>query len=255
MQTKTRDADGLHFSALKMMAKSALHYRTYVDSGLAATAAMNRGTLVHALLLGGDFVIYEGERRGNAWKCFEEDNLDRFIATRAEYDRAARVADAVRAHPIAAPLLVGETERSWTATLYGRTCAGRIDVAGIGHTVDLKLARDTHPARFQRACLSMAYHAQLAWYGDARRALGELPGELYIIGVEPNPPYAVTVLRVTDRAALEGRKLTRLWLEQLAACEAANAWPGYAQGVVDLDVVEDDELIFASDDDGAAAAQ
>lgn len=252
MQTRTHDG-ALHFSALKLIGRSPLHYRTYLESGMAETAAMARGTLVHALVLGGEFVVYDGERRGNAWKCFEEDHLGQFICTRTELNKAQRVADAVLAHPLAAPLLVGDTERAWSATLYGRPCAGRIDVSGAGHTVDLKLARDTHPDRFKRACLGMAYHAQLSFYADARRALGELPGELYIVGVEPVAPYAVTVLRVTERAALEGRKLTRLWVEQLAACEAANEWPGYAQSIVDLDVVEDDALIFADDTDSDAA--
>lgn len=235
--------DELHFSTLKLMAKSPAHVKAAVETGWQPTRAMNQGTLIHALVLGGDYVVYDGSRRGKKWEAFEVEHEGRFIVTRKEHDEARRAADAVLSHPLAGPLLEGRKEWSWTAKMYGRKCAGRIDVAG-RNTVDLKSGNDMEPGRFSRTCLRMGYNAQLSWYQDARRALGEDPGEAYIVGVESKAPFAVTVLRVTPRALLEGQKMTRLWLERLAACEAADEWPGYVQSVVDLDIVEDAELII-----------
>lgn len=238
----------LHWSALKMMAKSPAHFRSYIEEGSDPTRAMQRGTLVHVLVLGGDVAVYEGERRGKAWDAFEAEHEGRFIATRKEYDRARRCADAVANHPVAGPLLVGRTEDEWHVTMYGRPCAGRIDCSGWLHTTDLKTTVDASPERFKRQSLYMGWHAQLDWYQEARRAMKQDPGGAYIVGVETKEPFAVTVLRVTDRALLEGRKLNRLWLERLAACEAANEWPAYVQTPVDLDIVEDAELIFGDEE-------
>jgi hypothetical protein len=243
--------DELHFTTLKQMARSPAHLKAAVETGWQPTRAMNLGTLIHALVLGGDFVVYEGSRRGKAWEAFEAEHGGSFIVTRKEYDEAQRAADAVREHPLAAPLLEGRKEWAWSTKMYGRKCAGRIDVAG-RHTVDLKSTNDAEPGRFSRACLRMGYAAQLAWYQDARIALGEDPGEAFIIGVESKAPFAVTVLRVTPRALLEGRKMTRLWLERLAACEAADEWPGYVQSVVDLDITEDAGLIIDGEEVEAA---
>lgn len=234
----------LHWSILKRMAQSPAHLLHAYMHPTEPTAAMRFGTLVHALVLGGDVVVYEGERRGNAWRDFAEAHEGRTIVTAKERDAAARVADAVLASTVAAPLLVGERERAWQASLYGRRCGGRIDVAGAAATVELKTTNDAEPYRFQRACLRMGYAAQLAWYQDARRELGEDPGEAFIVGVETKAPYPVTVLRVTPRALDGGRKLNRLWVERLEACEASDEWPGYAQSVLDLDVVEDAGLII-----------
>lgn len=242
----------LHFSTLKLMAKSPAHVKAAIDNEWAPTRAMNLGTLIHSLVLGGDVVVYEGQRRGKAWEAFEEEHDGRFIVTRKEHDDARRAADAVQRHPIAGPLLDGRKEWAWRTMLHGRPCAGRIDVAGLRATVDLKSTNDAEPFRFQRACLRMGYHAQLAWYQDARRMLGEDPGDAYIIGVETKAPFAVTVLRVTPRALLEGQKLNRLWLERLAACEAADEWPGYVQSIVDLDVAEDAGLIIDGEEVEAA---
>lgn len=233
----------LHFSTLKLMAKSPAHVRHAVETGWTPSRAMNVGTIAHAILLGGDFVVYEGQRRGKAWEAFELEHDGRTIVTCKEHDEAANMAASVLAHPVAVQLLQGDRERAWTATMHGRTCAGRIDVAG-GSTVELKTTNDAEPGRFQRQCLRMGYHAQLAWYQDARRALGEDPGGAYIIGVESKAPFPVTIFRLTPRALLEGQKLNRLWLERLAACEAADEWPGYVQSVVDLDIVEDAGLVI-----------
>jgi hypothetical protein len=246
--------DELRFSTLKNMAKSPAHVRAAHEAGFTSSRAMNFGTLVHALILGGDVVVYEGERRGKAWDAFKEAHDGRFIVTSKERDAAEECAASVLLHPVAAPLLQGDHERAWTATMYGRKCKGRMDVSG-PHTVDVKTTFDASPFRFSRQCLSMAYHAQLRWYQDARRAMGENPGDAYIIGVETKVPYPVTVLKVTPRALEEGAKLTRLWLERLKQCEEADEWPGYVQSAIDLDIAEDDHGLIIGDDEEEEAAQ
>jgi hypothetical protein len=52
------------------------------------------------------------------------------------------------------------------------------------------------------------------------------------------------VFKLTEQAVDMGRRLYRLWLEQLAGCIESNQWPGYAQSVVDFDVAPVDEEPF-----------
>ena len=258
--TKTMNQNPeLHWSALKHMGRSAAHYRSNLLEPREASAQMNFGTLVHCLVLGGPFTIYDQTktRAGKAWDAFEAAHPDEFIVTVSEHERAKRVAESVLLHPLAAPLLLGKKEEPWKVKMFGRECAGRIDVLGAGRIVDLKTCSTSEPGTFSRACLRMGYHAQLAWYQEAvRKSCGLTDGfECFIVGVETSAPYAVTVLRVTERALNEGAKLNRLWLEKLAACELADEWPAYTQSILDLDVVEDADIEIDGEDVGEMAVQ
>ncbi len=238
---RRRIVSEIHFSQLKKLALSPAHFKHALETPHEQTPAMRFGSLVHALVLGGKYVVYDGERRGNAWQEFQASTLCKLIVTAKELERAKPVANAVKRDPVAAPLLAGATERAWKTRMFGRMCAGRIDVAGAFFNVDLKTTNTAEPERFSRACLKLAYPAQLAWYRDARRRLGERVDESFIIGVETSPPFPVVVFKLTERALEEGAKLNRLWLERLQCCEESGEWPGYAQSVLPLDVPDDIE--------------
>lgn len=61
----------LHFSQLKHMGRSPAHYRQAVLEGYAPSRAMDLGSVIHALALGGDVIVFPGDARiGNAWKSF-----------------------------------------------------------------------------------------------------------------------------------------------------------------------------------------
>lgn len=239
----------LHWSQLRHIDKSPAHYLAALKEPREQTPAMRFGTLVHALVLGGQYVVYDGERRGKVWAEFQAANEGAFIVTASEHERARYVAETVRRDPVAKPLLEGITELAWERQLYGRHCAGRADVFKKGsHLVDLKTTADAHPERFSRHALKFGWHGQLAFYRDAL----EHRGPCFIIAVETAAPYAVTVLELTERALLEGDKLNRLWLERLAACEAIDHWPGYVQMAWPLDIVEDSGLIIGDEEEIAA---
>jgi hypothetical protein len=244
--------DPVHFSNLKLFAKSPAHYR---DSIGAETdeAAFRLGRATHALLLGvqpgGKWDVYEGGRRaGKAWEAWRDERPDTDIYIPSEMALARAMAKAVAADPHASDLLSGEFEIPITwKDESGRLCETRgRDVLNRNrrYIVDVKTARTAHPGRFTREALGLGYHAQGALYIDAAKSLGVDVQDVYIVAVEKRRPHPVTVLRFTARALLEGRKLIRSWMEQLLVCEAANAWPAYAQSIVDLDVAEENELIF-----------
>lgn len=249
----------VHFSELSKIALSPQHYVAACQRELHDTAPMRFGRLVHTIVLGGPpSAVWDGERRGNAWKEFQAANEGREIVTRKEVDEATRVANAVMSDPVAAPYLVGRTEYGVEWSLFGRKCATRgIDILGDAFIADLKTTNCAQPDRFRRAALRMGYHAQLAMYRTAAESLGRRINEGILIAVETKPPYAVTVHRLREPALEEGAKILRLWMERLRNCEEANEWPGYAQDVLDFEIGEDFGLIIDGDEEvdltGAAA--
>lgn len=244
----------IRFSNLRNIARSPAHYLAAISGKQREqTPAMRLGKLVHALVLGGDYVFYDGERRGKAWSEFAAEHDGQNVYTTSERAKAEPMANAVAVHRDASRLIVGETEREvlWK---YGgfRQCMAHVDVLAPDWINELKTANDGEPERFGRAALRMGYHAQCAWYLDAARSIDGRKREAYVTIVESSAPYVVTVARLTPRVVEEGQKLCRLWVERLLVCEAAEQWPGYCESVFDLDLptpIEDD-LIFG---DGEAA--
>jgi hypothetical protein len=233
----------VRFSRLKRFGQSAAHYHAACQFDDDDTLSRRIGRGVHALLFNQPLVVWHKRRQGKDWEAFQAANTNREILNESEHLQALAVANSIRRHPIASPLLFDGTvlERQISWKIEGRSCQGTPDSVGPGRLIDLKTARTTEPDRFTRQATWMSYHAQLAWYQDGLELAGkQRPDECYIVAVESAAPYAVTVLRLTERALEQGRRLNRLWWERLRVCEAANEWPPYAQTVIDFDVSDGD---------------
>lgn len=254
----------VRFSSLKRLLTSPAHYRAGIVEPRDPSAAMQFGTLVHALVLGGGRVrVYDGERRGNAWKDWKAENASpdgtpnedaNLLVTSKERDRATRVAEAIAAKSCAAEKLGGEMERQLKWRWHGRDCQGRLDVLGARWVCDVKVGHTAQPARFLHLSHRMLYHAQLAWYRIGMRENGIDCDSAYVLACETYPPFAVTSFRLTERALEEGEKTCLFLMERLAVCEADDHWPDYAQNDVDLDVPEaEPELVYGEEPEVEAA--
>ena len=82
------------------------------------------------------------------------------------------------------------------------------------------------------------YYAQLACYTEAMESLGHPTPTPYIVLVENERPYVVSV-RVVPRAIEFGRRQLRGWMEQLLRCEDAGVWGGYSECIEELDLPGD----------------
>lgn len=237
-------------SYLRVMDISAAHMMAWLRHPRLPTTQMAFGSLTHSVVLGtDDYVTWEGNRVGKAWKKFKDEHSDKLIVKPSELERAKTIAKLIECDPNASRLTTGEREKEYAWTVGDRKCAGRPDVVAPDFVCDLKTSSTSHPDWFPPRGVSLNYHAQLAWYVDGLETLDGRKRDAFIVCAEPIDPYAITCFKLTDRALEMGRKQNRLWLERLVACERANAWPTYVQGIVPFDVADEGPaIVFDSDD-------
>lgn len=241
----------VHFSNLKQIGLSPAHFQASL-AGRPATPAMRMGSLIHAMVLGGEYKVWEGDRRGNAWKEFESEHDGKLIVTSKEYDQAQGAAMAVMASDPAQRVLEGtQKEQSLEWDWLGRGCAGRLDAVNEKRVVELKTSSTSSPGRFGFHAIRMFYHSQLAWYQRAA-GLDISGGDAYIIAVETSAPHAVTVFHLTDDLLACGDRICRVWMERLLSCESENKWPAYVQDIIPLDVPDTDDMSLVIDGEDVA---
>lgn len=250
-----------HWTGLKEMQRSPLHYKYRKDNERVDTKAFARGRAGHTAVLEPrrfllDYAVWdkkndEGkvkQRRGKEFDSFAAMCGSKTILTVEEYETALAIGDAVRAHPVAAEVLKGakhEQSIAWTDEATGLPCKSRIDAIG-GWLADLKTtSKGVDPRVFGNAAAKYGYVPQLAMYSDGWLAVtGERP-PVCIVAVEAEPPYDVAVFEIDEDKLYMGQQIYRGLLEQVAICRQANAWPGRCPESVPLElpawVYEEDE--------------
>ena len=245
-------------SHLDLVAKSPLHYWSrYLDPNRVPqepTAAMAIGSAVHTHVLELDqwdaqYVVAPAgiDRRtkvGKAeWEVFQTAIGTRTVISREDADLVMRIGRSVLSHPAAAYLLglpgKAETTHMWIDEISGLQCKCRPDwlLDDGSMIVDLKTTEDASPKEFQRSIAKWRYHVQASWYLDGlQHATGKRPEQFVFIAVEKKPPYACAVY-VADQQMIEiGRDTARRDLDKLNVCKAADYWPGYSDGIEQINL-------------------
>ncbi len=250
----------LRFHHLKAMGQSPAHCLHSLVNDNGKTLAIRIGAGTHGLLLGQPVVEFTGKTRaGKEWKAFEEANGSAVaILNRKEYARASEIVAAVRAHPVAAELLLSPGvlhEKTINWQQQGRIRRTTPDARSATWLAEFKTGRCVEPGKFVREATWRGYHAQLA---DQSAAIefetGKKPEKVFIVAVETVRPYVVQVLELSQRALEQGERICRLWMERFLACEAANEWPGYCLTTVPFDIAEENDMDFMFEDDGEDSA-
>lgn len=234
------ELEAVNYSTLKEFAKSPLHYHHRLTAPRKSTKPMQRGTLTHTAILEPDrlpidFAVFDGERRGNVWKDYKEANAGRDIVTVPEYQVALRMRDAVRADPVAGPLVTGGDREAvivWRDAASGILCKGRPDLIRPEHViVDLKTAANVRHFEFSKAVANYQYHVQAAMYSDGYERVTLKAPRYVIVAVESAEPYDVVVYELGDDVLGPGRDEYHRYLSQLKECRETDRWPGYAGGL------------------------
>lgn len=247
----------LHFSDLKRMAQSALHFKHARDNPSNTTPAKRIGSQTHAMVFDQPLrPVFNGRRAGQEWQLYASSLgvSAEEILNETENDTACEIANAVYSHSILAEARKGarfEVPMKWTMS--GVECATRgIDIQWTTHHDDLKTCRTVEPSRLLWDCTSRLYHAQLAWY-EIGRSIDHgfkrtKPHRL--LCVENSPPYDVAVVELSDALIEEGKRACFKWFEQYKVSLESNQWPGYSLAPLTWEPrVRFDEEIDATDNE------
>jgi hypothetical protein len=232
-------APGIHFSTLRFMGQSPLHYRHAQDNPPAETQAMLLGRATHTAVFEPqrfqlDYAVWSGDRRGAAYQQFADEAAaqGRSILKEAEYSTALAIRDSVREIPeIAALLEKGQPETSlfWVNPQTGLACKGRLDwIAGEGSILDLKTTSSVDPRVFSAHAWRMGYFHQAVMYQEGyaiSSGMGTIP-RCGIIAVEKDPPYACRLFWLDPDSLIRAWSECQGWLSQVKDCQATGIWPG-----------------------------
>lgn len=227
--------DACNWSTLKYARESMLLYRHAVDNPREDNTGLMMGRATHTAVfmpqrLDIDYVVFDGDRRGNAWKEFKAAHAGLTILRRDEMEQVKATAAAVLAHPIAREWLnldMALIERPivWTDPYSKLKCKGIPDLVHSA-IVDLK----GMPTVDERLATSQATRSgwihQAAFYRRGYRELTKLWLPCAILAVEFDAPHDVAVFPIDeDSLRVADDEITRM-LARVAECKKAGAWPG-----------------------------
>ena len=250
-------------TSVKVLAtKTPAHYRYMRDNPRAPSAAMDLGSLVHAMVLEPDtvaaaFVVQPAEiktRRGKAWDAFVEEHAGRTIV-KADAWTAARAMTSNLMDNHAARLLLTSGRREvsfrWDDPETGAACKGRADSLPAGDAtvmlpgedgpepvpvsecaIDLKTTASADPAEWtSRSMERFGYHIQGGHYLRGLRALGESRQWWVWVCVETSAPYEVAFYGLDRRSLVAGEEQAAFALRRFVACTESGEWPGYGNEI------------------------
>lgn len=180
----------------------------------------------------------ESLARQDWWHNWNAKNGNRIILPAEDYDRAQRMADSVRAHPVAAGLIVGghrEATLRWIDQETGVACKARIDnLIPKEFMVDAKSCIDASPEAFARAAAIYRYDAQAAHYMDGARECREQVDYYIVLAVESEAPYVCVPYYFGPVEEQRGWALRQRAIRKQAECLRTGHWPGYADTLTQL---------------------
>ena len=245
-----REAPGLNWSTLKHAVTSPAHYAAAVENRLDDGDTASRGMLraCHAAALepgvyAHDFEVFDGVRRGKDYEAAKAAHPGRTMLNAREHAQAQAVGAAVRAHPVAGPLVCDKLARLEVTVLWtegGHDCKGRLDLLvrrpDRWIVADLKAVPSIAPRKLASEVARRLYHAQLAHYCagvaaliDAGR-LARLPIEAQIIAYEVGALIDVSVVSLglydEGEAIYCGQEVRQAALAVAAAYDPKEQPPG-----------------------------
>lgn len=211
--------------------------------------AYDHGHIAHGLVLGEGPEVVEVDAKDWRTKAAQQAAADArergaVPVLADDYAEIRAMAEALKAHPIAARLFEpgsGRPEMSmyWTDPETGVTLRSRPD--WLPHPQpgrrliipDYKTADSANPDVFSRAAMNFGYHQQHAFYGAAVEACDlAVDGWAFVFVVqEKRRPYLVSVIELDSDAVRIGQMLNREAIGIFAECSASGVWPAYSDDV------------------------
>lgn len=206
--------------------------------GSEPTKSMDRGAVIHALVLGrgASFQVlpYDSYRTDKAKDARDTARGDGLIPILVEaFEDAGRAATAIMARLVEAGVkLDGFSEQAISWDERGVACRGMMDhlTDGCRQILDFKVSEDASPAAIERSAERYGYAIQAAAYTRAVEGLGpETLGRtrFAFIFAEPHPPYVINIVRPGGAFREIGRRRWVRACKMWGQCLKHKHWPGY----------------------------
>ena len=170
------------------------------------------------------------------WDEFRTKNEGKTIITQEDFDRIVAMRNAIKDHPEARLLLVGDTEQTyvWTDDETGEKCKIRVDCVASENSrpilVDYKTVRSCEDGVFERECRTYGYKIQAGMYTEGFTLNTFLEAAFIFVCQEKDAPHAVRVYHCDPGFIDQGREQFHTLLRCFNMCRTENNWPGYADG-------------------------
>ncbi len=246
------EQDHLTSSSLKTLLRSPAHWMYGRDNPKAETAAMRFGTAFHTAFLEPEefkkeyIVMPVFNNRTNAGKAeraeWEEKNAGKTFISEPEYESIDQMRKSLLQNPAVMNLMgSGHAEHSFYSHLHTQLMGDepdewspikvkcRPDFLRKDFTVvSLKTTKNASPDEFARTCAKFKYALSEAFYLDilsqfAKRQLYKV----YMVVVESEAPYGVSVYKCSQEFLTEGRHQYRKALKKYLYCNRSEIWHGY----------------------------
>lgn len=207
------------------------------------------GSAMHALMLEGAkafaerYVVRPADmtyqtKAGKEWR----DAQTRTIVTAEEYAAIAPMAAEVHRHPMARRAFTGgkpEQTIVWKDVATGIWLKARPDYLRMdgGNVVpNYKTTIDARPETWARQAFNLGYHQAAALLLDGLHAVTGERWSHFWVAQEKSAPFLVQVFVMKDEAIEWGRLLNRRALDTFARCLERGHWPGYGDGVIQVEM-------------------
>jgi hypothetical protein len=187
-------------------------------------------------------------KEGKALRAtFAVESGGKTIVTTEQYERARRMAEALRENQIAGAILsnparIVETPLRWSYESGNLTMMLKakpdlfLPASGDNFPlcVDLKTTADPSPEAFARQAQSLGYHHQAAYYVDGcqRCYTGGQPVQFLILAVANDEPWDVWPYLLGQDWVGDGAEENWIALNRLAACYQSGDWRDPAQATL-----------------------
>jgi hypothetical protein len=233
------------------------HFRWLADHGRPPTREFDIGHAVHRAVTGvGAPWVVPITPEGRPYEKWQTNDAKAQVAAAraagsvplkaAEVETVLEMLAALRAHPLAGPLLdlqtgqvATEVSLWWCDEPTGVDCRARFDILrrfpnGQVLAVDLKSCDDASLRGFTKTVWSDSrrYDQQEAWYRSGAAALDDPVSDFWFVLQEKAPPYAVGVYRIDVDALAAAHERNHRAVALYAECMASGVWPGYPAEVV-----------------------
>ena len=230
----------LSSTGAKQLIKSPLHYRHYIDVGMAPRTAFDTGHVIHKEILGegADLAVmdFDSWRSKASQEARDKARTDgRVPILEKDYVPLLEVANSVLDDPVVGPWFTGKGDSEVSIfhkhQEHGVWMRGRIDriIKDGDQTIliDVKTTRDADPSEFGRTAAKFGYDLQRAWYKHIWEALtGDTVRFLHVL-VGLDEPTTLSVAELDDDFDWTGTELMNQALARYAECQRTGQWPGY----------------------------